>query len=122
MSALASLMGRSESATLGLARVSQAAVLQAADWSHRRRLLSPRPATQAWLAWLTIYVEEPARLAARPYTMWHDLLALHREFSQRLLEIAEGPGAMAPKVSALEVSEGVVVDLASAQRRRAATR
>ncbi len=119
MSSMTSWLDRSEAATLGLSRVSQAAVLQAADWGQRWAPSRSRHLSQVWLQWLTEYVEEPARLAARPYAVLHELLTLHREFAQRLLEIAEGP---ITRPTPTHERDAVVVDLASVQRRRAADR
>lgn len=89
MSALDRLTSWSEQATLKFARTSQAAVLGLADYGQRHwpraahTLVSSSLRASRWL------VDEPGHVLARRYAFLEDLVELHGEFAQRLLEIVE---------------------------------
>jgi hypothetical protein len=96
MSWLTRLWDRSEHATMELARTSQAAVLGMADYSQRHFPGPTRRAIRATLRLIDNSVEEPAQLVNRPYRLLQSLVALHGEFAQRLLELAEEQDAPPP--------------------------
>jgi hypothetical protein len=116
MRPLSTMLNHSEASTVKLARSSQALVLQGADWSQRRWPGPSRRLVQAWMDLLDAYVEEPAKIAARPYGLIQELVMLHGEFAQRLLELLQAPGRSRADRS---VPDDVVVDFAAAQRRYA---
>jgi hypothetical protein len=117
MNALTGLWNRSGNATVEVARSSQAVLIQVADWSQRHWPSPVRRVVEASFNWLGSHVEEPARIAARPYRLSEELVTLHGEFTQRLLELADAPRVTGPD---RERDDGVVVDFALAQRRHAA--
>jgi hypothetical protein len=117
MRPMSRMLNHSEASTVKLARSSQALVLQGADWAQRRWPGPSRRLVQAWLGLLDACVEEPAKIAARPYGLVEELVMLHGEFAQRLLELLEAPGRSRADRS---VRDSVVVDFAAAQRRHAA--
>lgn len=111
---------RSEEATIDVARSTQAAVLQIAEWAHKttppraRRLLVTR-----WLGWVGSDVEQPTTLATRPHAFVQRLVGLHGEFIQRLLEFAEDE---TPRTIGPDPQMAQVLDLETIRRGRTAGR
>ena len=87
MSAVDRLIGWSDETTLRVARTAQALVLHAADIGQRRSPTIARTFFTTGLRLSQWLVDDPARALARRYGLVQDLVQLHAEFAQRLVEV-----------------------------------